>query len=157
MKLLFVCLGNICRSPAAEAIMNKFIEQKGLTKKILCDSAGTSQYHAGYPADPRMRKHAQKKGYYITSLSRAFEKTDFNEFDWIITMDDSNYKNVLSLAGGEEHKKKILKMADFCKTKNCDFIPDPYYGEDKAFLDVIALLEDSCSELLQYLLKNQKV
>lgn len=156
MKLLFVCLGNICRSPAAEAIMNKLIEEKGLKNQIICDSAGTSQHHAGYPADPRMRKHAKTKGYNITSISRSFEKGDFDQFDWIITMDDSNYTNVFSLAIREEDKQKILKMADFCKTKNCDFIPDPYYGEDKSFLGVISLLEDSCFHLLRYLLKIEK-
>ena len=156
MKLLFVCLGNICRSPAAEAIMNKLIEERGLTNQIICDSAGTSQYHSGYQADPRMKKHAKTKGYNITSISRSFETGDFDQFDWIITMDNSNYKNVLSLAIKKEHEKKILKMADFCKIKTCDFIPDPYYGEDKSFLDVIILLEDSCSHLLQDLLQTEK-
>lgn len=153
MKLLFVCLGNICRSPAAEAIMNKLIEEKNMTDQIICDSAGTSQHHAGHQADPRMRKHAKTKGYNITSISRALEKEDLSQFNWIITMDNSNYKNVLSLATKEEEKKKILKMADFCTIKNCDFIPDPYYKEDQSFLNVISLLEDSCSQLLEYLLK----
>ena len=156
MKLLFVCLGNICRSPAAEAIMNKLIEERGLTNQITCDSAGTSQHHAGHPADPRMRKHAKTKGYNITSISRSFEIEDFNQFDWIITMDDSNYENLTSRIQQEAHTKKVLKMADFCKIKNCDFIPDPYYGENQGFLNVIALLEDSCSHLLQYLLKIKK-
>ncbi len=155
MKLLFVCLGNICRSPAAEAIMNKFIEDRNMADHITCDSAGTSQHHAGHQADPRMRKHAKVKGYNITSISRAFETEDFNNFNWIITMDDSNYENVSSLAITEKDKKKILKMADFCMIKNCNFIPDPYYEGDQGFLNVITLLEDSCSQLLKYLLKKE--
>ena len=155
MKLLFVCLGNICRSPAAEAIMNKLIEERNLTDQIICDSAGTSQHHAGHQADPRMRKHAKAKGYNITSISRSFETEDFNTFDWIITMDDSNYKNVSSRATKKQDKKKILKMADFCTIKPCDFIPDPYYEKDQGFLNVIFLLEDSCSQLLKYLLKTE--
>lgn len=155
MKLLFVCLGNICRSPAAEAIMNKLIEEKNLTDQIICDSAGTSQHHAGHQADPRMRKYAKTKGYNITSISRAFETEDFSHFDWIITMDDSNYENVLFRTTKEQDKKKILKMADFCIAKNCDFIPDPYYEGDQGFLNVISLLEDSCSQLLKYLLKTK--
>lgn len=156
MELLFVCLGNICRSPAAETIMNTLIEKKRLADQIICDSAGTSQYHAGHQADPRMKNHAKKKGYTITSISRSFETEDFNQFDWIITMDNSNYENITSRTTKEGHKKKVLKMADFCKIKNCDFIPDPYYGEDQGFLNVITLLEDSCSHLLQYLLKTKK-
>ena len=153
MKLLFVCLGNICRSPAAEAIMNTLIDQAGLTDQIICDSAGTSPYHAGHPADSRMRKHVKIKGYDITSISRPFEIEDFDQFDWIITMDDSNYQDVMSLAKTTKHQKKVLKMAGFCKIKNCDFIPDPYYEKDQGFLNVITLLEDSCSHLLKYLLK----
>ena len=156
MKLLFVCLGNICRSPAAEAIMNKFIEKKGLTNQIICDSAGTSPYHNGQKAHPIMRKYAKTKGYNITSISRLFEIEDFDQFDWIITMDNSNYKNIISLTKKKEYENKVLKMADFCKAKNCDFIPDPYHGTDKGFLDVISLLEDSCSQLLQHLLKKEK-
>ena len=156
MNLLFVCLGNICRSPAAEAIMNKMIEEANLASQITCDSAGTSQHHAGHPADPRMRKPAEIKGYNITSISRSFEIEDFNQFDWIITMDNSNYENVVSLARTEEHKKKVLKMADFCKIKDCDFIPDPYYGESQSFANVISLLEDSCSHLLTHLLRISK-
>ena len=154
MKLLFVCLGNICRSPAAEAIMNKMIEAEDLMDQIICDSAGTSLYHSGQPADPRMKKYAKTKGYNITSISRPFETEDFNQFDWIITMDNSNYENLISLAKKAEHGKKVLKISNFCKIKNCDFIPDPYYKEDQGFLNVISLLEDSCSHLLKYLLKT---
>ena len=152
MKLLFVCLGNICRSPAAEAIMNKLLEREGL--HITCDSAGTSPYHAGHPADPRMKEQARKKGYNITSISRSFEIEDFEKFDWIITMDDSNYKDIILLAKTQKHRKKVLRMADFCKIKNCDFIPDPYYGKDQSFKNVISLLENACSHLLDKIKKD---
>jgi len=158
MKLLFVCLGNICRSPAAEGIMNKILEQKNLQQKIICDSAGTSKHHRGYPADPRMKEAAKLKGYNITSISRSLDLKDFDLFNNIITMDESNYKDVISLAKSPEHKQKVLKMADFCHKNKCDFIPDPFYGEEEAFSEVVSLLEESCYNLLQYLLnkKNQK-
>ena len=127
--------------------MNRFVEQADLTNQISCESAGTSSHHAGRPADPRMKEQAKVKGYNITGSSRTFEPEDFKRFDWIITMDDSNYENVLSLANKESDKKKVLKMADF--SKNCDFIPDPYYGETQTFEQIICLLEESCTRLLK--------
>lgn len=156
MKILFVCFGNICRSPAAEAIMNTFLKKESLTGQITCDSAGTSEHHAGHPADPRMIKQAKIKGHNIESISRTFEKEDFNQFDWIITMDDHNYESVLSLAQNPEQKKKVLKMVHFCKIKACEFIPDPYYGETESFKNIISLLEDSCFHLLDKLKKDLK-
>lgn len=156
MKILFICLGNICRSPAAEAIMNTLITKAGLDKKIICDSAGTSAYHAGSPADPRMIKYAHQKGYNITHISRCIDELwDFNHFDWIITMDNSNYKDIMSLARIKKYQKKILKMADFCTIQNCDYIPDTYYQKDIMFLKVINLLENSCSQLLKHLCKKK--
>ena len=155
MKLLFVCLGNICRSPAAEAIMNKLIEENNLTEKIICDSAGTSSYHSGQPAHPIMREQAKLKGYNVTSISRSFEIADFKEFDWIITMDQSNYEDVISMAKTKKHKKKVLKMGNFCKVKHQDFIPDPYNKGAQSFINVIVLLEDSCSHLLKSLIKER--
>ena len=140
-------MGNICRSPAAEAIMKHFVKQEDLTNQIYCESAGTSAHHAGRPADPRMTKQAKIKGYNITGISRAFEPEDFNNFDWIVTMDNSNYENVLSLAKKEKDRKKVIKMADF--SENCDFIPDPYYGETESFEKIISLLEESCAKLLK--------
>ena len=156
MRILFVCLGNICRSPTAEAIMNHFIEKDGLQEQIICDSAGTSAHHVGQPADHRMRKYAKERGYNITSISRPINSQDFIQFDYIITMDDSNFKNVQSLALSQEHKKKILKIADYCNTQNCSFIPDPYSGGEKGFFQVIDLLEEACLNLLKELKKSLK-
>ena len=156
MQILFVCLGNICRSPTAEAIMNHLIEKDGLQEKIICDSAGTSTHHAGEQADHRMKKCAKKRGYHITSISRPIESQDFIQFDYIITMDDSNFKNVQSLAPSLEYKNKILKMADYCNTQNCSFIPDPYSGGEKGFFQVIDLLEEACLNLLKELKKSFK-
>lgn len=153
IKVLFVCLGNICRSPTAEAIMNHLVQKAGLEGKILCDSAGTSDAHAGERANATMRHYAETKGYTMTSLSRPVDLQDFQEFDFIVTMDSMNYRDVMSRAGGDQkNQKKILKISDF-NSENSD-IPDPYQGGKEGFLKVIALLEESCSQLLQKLKKQ---
>ena len=93
-KILFICMGNICRSPCAEAIMQSLVKQQGMEKEIDCDSAGTIDYHRGNPADSRMQKHASLRGYDLNSISRPFENNDFELFDWIITMDEDNYQQI---------------------------------------------------------------
>ena len=147
MKLLFVCLGNICRSPLAEAIAKSLIQKEGLN--ITCDSAGTSGLHKGEQADIRVRNEAQKKGYEVTSLSRPFEQKDFDNFNWIIVMDNFNFKDVLKLSRNKQDQKKILKMADFCKEH--DIVADPYYGNKKDFEQLVEVLEEGCNNLLKKL------
>ena len=119
-KILFVCLGNICRSPSAEAVMNYLIEENDLTEIIECDSAGTYGYHAGEMADRRMQKHAIKRGYDLTSISRAVIKSDFDDFDYIVAMDNSNYSNLIAMAQNNIEENKIFKMTDFCQNMNAD-------------------------------------
>ena len=130
--------------------MNHLVQKAGLEGKIICDSAGTSNTHAGERANATMRHHAEAKGYTMTSLSRPVELQDFQEFDFIVTMDSMNYRDMMSLAGGDQkNQKKILKISDF-NSENSD-IPDPYRGGEEGFLKVIALLEESCARLLQKL------
>jgi protein-tyrosine phosphatase len=151
-RLLFVCLGNICRSPAAEAVMCGKLKQEGLDKKIACDSAGITGFHSGSRADTRMRKLALKRGYDVTSISRKVRpSTDFDHFDMIIGMDDQNIKDLNAVAKSEEERKRIFRMTDFCKRFNYSHIPDPYYGDHEAFELVLDLLEDACSGLIEYL------
>ena len=109
IKVLFVCLGNICRSPAAEAIMNDYLRKAGLTHKISCDSAGTSAGHAGHAADPRMQAQAKKRGYTIHHQARQVTAFDLIEFDWIAAMDQRNYLDLCHLASDEEQRKKIFR------------------------------------------------
>src|SRR5690606_29369716 len=97
IKILFVCLGNICRSPAAEGAMKALIQELGLEGKVHCESAGTSSYHVDCPADERMQAHAKKRGIKLESLAQQFVSEHFEEFDYIVTMDRSNYKNVMRL------------------------------------------------------------
>ncbi len=149
-KVLFVCLGNICRSPSAEAVFKGIVRKEGLADEFEIDSAGTLGWHAGEPADPRMQLHAIKRGYKLTSLSRQFNPdTDFDYFDYIIGMDDSNISNLRSMARTEDDLGKIYKMTDFSREFAFDEIPDPYYGGDAGFELVLDLLEDACEGLLE--------
>ncbi len=153
-KILFVCLGNICRSPSAEAVMNGVIEDAGLEEFIMCDSAGTYGYHAGQNADARMQSHAIKRGYDLTSISRKIIKDDFKDFDYIIAMDNSNYDDLISFAQIAEDRAKIYKIIDFCSTMSPSEVPDPYYGGDAGFEEVLDILEDATNGLLNHLKKG---
>jgi protein-tyrosine phosphatase len=150
INVLFVCMGNICRSPAAEGILKKLIVDDNLENKISVDSAGTIGYHSGELPDERMRKHALDRGYNLDSRARQFNpKKDFEEFDYIVTMDDDNYSDIV----GKDHYKiylnKILKMTDFYSNKSVKEVPDPYYGGSNGFENVLDILEDSTKNLLK--------
>jgi len=149
-KILFVCLGNICRSPSAEAVFRGLVKDAGVEDRFEIDSAGTSAWHAGEPADERMQIHAQKRGYKLTSISRKFDpEADFNHFDMIIGMDDENFETLKRMARNRDDLHKIYKMTDFRKEWNYTEVPDPYYGGDEGFELVLDLLEDSCEGLLE--------
>lgn len=147
MKILFVCLGNICRSPMAEGIFQKILERENETDKFQIDSAGLHGYHEGELADSRMRHHAAKRGYILTHRSRPVNKADFDYFDLLIGMDNQNIRELNSLATVPEHKAKIKRMTDYCVEMNAWEVPDPYYGGDQGFEQVINLLEDACEGL----------
>ena len=149
-KILFVCLGNICRSPTAQGIFEKKIREAGLEKDFIIDSCGTISFHQGSLADPRMRKQAEKRGYTLTSRARGLTDQDLDEFDWILTMDDSNFHDVMERAS-ESQKGKIKKITDYCRKHKLTQVPDPYYGRDQGFKLVIDLLEDACEGLLKEL------
>ena len=143
-SLLFVCLGNICRSPAAESITKKIIIDDKLD--FFCDSAGVLDYHKGELADPRMREALSARGYDMPSRSRPFESKDFLFFDRIIVMDNQNYRDIKKKDIDNNYSSKILKMAHY--SKSVDEIPDPYYGSKRDFEQVIDLLEDACYNML---------
>ena len=130
-KILFVCLGNICRSCTAEEIMRTVLQREGLDREVLVDSAGLINYHQGEQADPRMRAHASRRGYHITHLSRPVCMTDFYDFDLIIGMDDSNISRLHDLAPSLEEESKIHRMTEYCISKVVNHVPDPYYGAHK--------------------------
>lgn len=145
-RVLFVCLGNICRSPAAEAIFRKQIVENGEDFIEEVDSAGLNGYHNGEMADSRMVLVANKRGYKITSISRKFNPNiDFEKFDLIVGMDDFNVKELKNLAKKPEHISKISKMTDYGDGISHSEVPDPYYGGEKGFELVLDILEN-CSE-----------
>lgn len=153
--ILFVCLGNICRSPAAEGILKKHLKEKKLDDRISVDSAGTSGYHIGDLPDSRMRQHGARRGYKFDSLSRKFTSLDFDNFDIIIAMDDNNYHNIIRMAPDLESKKKVYRMVDFSLKYGHDHIPDPYYSGADGFELVLDLLEDACEGLINKLEKGE--
>lgn len=147
---MFVCLGNICRSPSAEAVFTGIVNKNNDSKNFEIDSAGTSAWHAGEPADRRMQSHAIKRGYNLTSISRKFDpNTDFDRFDMIIGMDDSNMHDLKEMARNTNDLDKLYKMTDFSQNWAYNEVPDPYYGGTDGFELVLDLLEDACEGLLE--------
>ncbi|MGK7932896.1 MAG: low molecular weight protein-tyrosine-phosphatase [Microcystaceae cyanobacterium] len=156
-KLLFVCLGNICRSPSAENIMRYLIEKEGLSDKISCDSAGTSSYHIGSPPDARMQAAAAKQGIKLTGAARQFEFSDFGSFDLILAMDRDNYRDILRLDSHKQYQDKVKMMCDYATHHREREVPDPYYGGGEGFDRVIDLLLDSCQGLLDEIKENYSI
>lgn len=151
-RILFVCLGNICRSPAAEEIMRHQIELRGLQAMFEVDSAGIGHWHVGELPDPRMRRHGARHGYDFTSRARQFSPSDFDRFQLIVGMDASNVSDLQSMARSPYDLRKIVCMADYLRHHPMhDNVPDPYYGGDDGFELVIELLEDACEGLLDSL------
>lgn len=148
INVLFVCMGNICRSPSGEAVMNKLVKRAQLDDVIKCDSAGTIAFHEGEPADARMKRHALSRGYRLTSVARRFRDIDFDNFDYIIAMDKANYNDLSSFDVDNKYKYKVFMMTDFAENKNYSEVPDPYYGGPEGFENVLDILEDSCTGLL---------
>jgi protein-tyrosine phosphatase len=155
-KLLFVCLGNICRSPSAENIMNQLISEAGLGTKITCDSAGTSGYHIGAAPDRRMNMAANKRGLELVGQSRKLKPSDLLNFDLILAMDRENYQDILYLDREGKYENKIRMMCDFATIKPDQEVPDPYYGGADGFDYVIDLLYDACTGLLNYVVNTEK-
>lgn len=152
-SILFICLGNICRSPAANAVMQQFVDNAGLAGRILVDSAGIGPWHVGQLPDRRMRQHGARRGYRIDHIARQFDaRSDFRRFDFIVVMDEDNYHGISLQASDAGERGKILRMADFFTShKGQDCVPDPYYGGDRGFELALDLIEDGCKGLLDHL------
>ncbi len=154
-SILFVCLGNICRSPAADGIMQHLVEQAGLVNEITVDSAGTYAGHTGELPDERMRRAALRRGYDLTHRARQIREADFARFDLIVVMDDLNYENAHRLAPSRKAAERIFRMREFCTHfPDRSYIPDPYYEGHEGFELVLDMLENGCSELLEFI-KNR--
>jgi protein-tyrosine phosphatase len=148
VKLLFVCLGNICRSPAAEGVMAKLVADAGCADLWRIDSAGTIGLHAGDLPDHRMRGAAKKRGYALTSRARQLQINDLKEFDLVVAMDRSNLADIRRLVR-EGSRAELALFCDFCTKHPQTEVPDPYYGGADGFELVLDLLEDGCAEILR--------
>ncbi|KAG6414774.1 hypothetical protein SASPL_122148 [Salvia splendens] len=162
-SVLFVCLGNICRSPAAEGVFRYLVKERGLDSKIRIDSAGTINYHEGDQADPRMRASSKKRGIEITSISRPIKPSDFRDFDLILAMDNQNREDILGAFERWRHREtlpadaadKVRLMCSYCKRHDETQVPDPYYGGPQGFEKVLDLLEDACESLLENIVSQE--
>ncbi|MDA7900558.1 low molecular weight phosphotyrosine protein phosphatase [Akkermansiaceae bacterium] len=153
-NILFVCMGNICRSPAGENIFRQVVEDAGLSDHIHCDSAGTIGIHSGNNPDTRMSKTLRRRGYKVTGCARQFSLQDFEIFDLILVMDDENHRNILKLADTEEKRAKLRRFTSFCLQHHHHEVPDPYYGGDAGFQLVADLIEDGSKGLIEHLKKE---
>lgn len=151
ISVLFVCLGNICRSPAAEAIFLNLINKKSIEHKFYVESAGTGSWHIGKKADLRMRLAAKQRNIDIKSRSRQICNEDFGRFNYIVTMDDSNFNDVinLKLKNSLSDFSKIIKIQDFSSKYFLKEVPDPYFGGDEGFDNVLDILDDSVNGFLK--------
>ncbi len=156
VSVLFVCLGNICRSPAAENIFRHQVKQANLDKIIHIDSAGTHDYHPGKSPDSRMSKTLNNRNIPSTGAARQFNKSDYADFDLIITMDHENHAGVKSLASSTTDTEKVIMFTHFCEHPDHQIaeVPDPYYGENDGFELVANILEDGCQQLLDHVRKE---
>lgn len=154
-RVLFVCLGNICRSPAGEGVLRSIVEENGKEDEWEIDSAGTASYHAGQLPDSRMRVHARRRGIELNHICRKVKPSDFDEFDLILAMDNNNKADLLRLAPTVEAQKKVMTMASFVDGK-CDHVPDPYYEGAEGFELVLDLLQEGCMNLYTLLSPGKK-
>jgi low molecular weight protein-tyrosine phosphatase len=146
-RVLFVCLGNICRSPAAEAVFASLVAEAGVAGDFAVDSAGTGAWHVGEPADARMRRAARRRGIVISSIARQVTPTDFGAFDLIVAMDSSNH-DVLTAMAPDEHRTKVVLFRDFDPDGRGEDVPDPYYGGAQGFDEVLDIVTRASRGLL---------
>ena len=154
-KIMFVCHGNICRSPAAQAVFEHYVREAGLQDRIQADSAGTYGGHAGSLPDRRMRTAALYRGFAVTHTARQVRAVDFLDFDLVIAMDDQNYEDLMHLAPSVEATHKIRRMAEFFTTHKISYVPDPYYMGAEGFQLVLDLLEEGCLNLFNEIIKAE--
>jgi protein-tyrosine phosphatase len=155
VRVCFVCLGNICRSPTAEGIFAKLVDEAGLSHRFVVDSAGTAAWHSGEAADERSAAEARRRGVHLPSRSRQFAARDFGRFDSVLAMDGQNLRDLRALAPTAEATARIARLRSFDPDSeaNAD-VPDPYYGGDSGFAQVFDICEAACRALLDHLVEK---
>jgi protein-tyrosine phosphatase len=160
LRVCFVCLGNICRSPTAEGIFLHVVAREGLHAHFVIDSAGTAAYHVGERADPRTQSTAQARGVALPSFARRFERADFARFDYVLAMDTKNRDDLLRLAQSGEERAKVQLLRSFC-ARSVDAneldVPDPYYGGVQGFEDVFDICEAACQGFLAHVKREHRL
>lgn len=146
--VLFVCMGNICRSPTAHGVFRHRLLEGGLAPRVQVDSAGTHGHHAGRPPDERSQEHAARRGYDLSDLrARQLLARDFEHYDLVLVMDQSNHEHARELCpAGQLHK--LRRFTEFCLQRTAQGVPDPYFGGGQGFEEVLDLVEDACAGLL---------
>lgn len=154
VSVLFVCMGNICRSPTAEAVFRHYVENAGLSDVILIDSAGTHDFHIGHAPDVRSQQAANQRGYDMSALrGRQVESADFEHFDYLLAMDKANL-SILQYLAPRACKKRISLFLEFAERRVESEVPDPYYGGARGFEEVLDLVEDAAQGLLRHIRQN---
>ena len=160
VRVLFVCLGNICRSPTAEGVMRHLVADAGLEGRIEIDSAGTGGWHIGHAPDERATAAAAERGIALDSAARRVEPADLGHYDYVIAMDGQNHADLLAMARGPDHERRIMLLRSFDEASvgagDLD-VPDPYYGGPGGFEHVLDLVERSCRALLQHLRDQHRI
>jgi protein-tyrosine phosphatase len=151
VRLLFVCLGNICRSPTAEGVMRELLAREGLADEVEVDSAGTGEWHVGSPPDTRARAAARGRGFTLGGAARTVTREDFEEFDVLLAMDRSNFEDLLAIAPDEDARAKVRLLREFddaSASAGALEVPDPYYGAAGGFEEVLDIVHAACAGLL---------
>lgn len=155
MRVMFVCLGNICRSPAAEGILRHLVEKAGLENKVFISSSGIGDWHVGQLPDPRIRQASADRGIPLTNRARLFVNTYFDDFDYILAADHEVLEFLLKAANTLQHRSKVHMITAFSRLFKNQAVPDPYYAGPIAFEETLDILEDACQGLLEEIQKQQ--
>ena len=157
INVLFVCLGNICRSPTAHGVFEQLVKQEGLSDSILVDSAGTGDWHVGEPPDSRAQSAADARGYQLDHLvARQLRRSDFDTFDYILAMDHENLRNIRALSP-ESYQGHLGLFLEFGHETTFDEVPDPYFGGDNGFDEVLDMVEDAAAGLFQHICRVHRL
>lgn len=155
VSVLFVCMGNICRSPTGEGIFQHYVEDKGYPDQFHIDSAGTIAYHEGEPADARMREFATRRGYQLQSIARKVTPQDLTSFDLVVAMDTDNLIDLEAMVGGPKHHIRLLGsfIDGYKNNDDAPSVPDPYYGGAAGFEQVLDMIESACPLMMTHCLE----